>query len=282
MHHHYIVIKLTFPSLFLPVMALDDNLAAFMAELRPEHIAPLIDHTVLHALTAEKDVDRVISEAQEYGFAAVCIPARFVAYASSQLSGSSVGLATVVNFPLANDTDAAVCAATADAIRNGATEIDMVVNPSLVGSPLYAAQIRAVAQTVLDNGGQMLKVIIEAGYLSPEGVRDATQAVVSVAQDFPSLRFMTKTSTGMAQEAYLVAKYDGTKKTGARPEDLEIIYDAHRASGLGNLGIKASGGVRSFQDAGVALYAMGARSVADLHPTLYRLGTSSGVSIVKR
>ena len=187
----------------------------------------------------------------------------------------------MVNFPLANDTDAAVCAATADAIRNGATEIDMVVNPSLVGSPLYAAQIRAVAQTVLDNGGQMLKVIIEAGYLSPDGVRSATQAVVSVAQDFPTLRFMTKTSTGMAQEAYLVAKYDGTKKTGARPEDLAIIYDAHRASGLDNLGIKASGGVRSFQDAGVALYAMGARSVADLHPTLYRLGTSSGVSIVK-
>ncbi len=262
-------------------MALDDDIAAFRAELRPEHIAPLIDHTVLRALTRQADVDRVIAEAKEHGFAAICIPPRFVEYAARELAGSSVGLATVVNFPLANDTDAAVCAATADALRFGATEIDMVANPTLLGTPFYVGQIRAVAETVLDNGGKMLKVIIEAGYLSSEGIRAATEVVVSVAAQYSGLSFQTKTSTGMAQENLLVTKYDGVKKIGARPEDLEVIYDVHRASGLNNLGIKAAGGVRSFDDAALALYAMGARSAANLRPTLYRLGTSSGVSIVK-
>lgn len=282
MHHHYIVIKLTFPALFLPSMALDDNLRAFRVQVEPRHIAPLIDHTVLHALTLPKDVDRVIYEAKEYSFAALCIPPRFVGYATEQLTRSSVGVATVVNFPLANETDAAVCAATADALRHGATEIDMVANPTLVGTSSYVEQIRAVAETIQEYGGKMLKVIIEAGYLSPEGVRAATEAVVAVAAQYPKLRFQTKTSTGMAQEGLLVVKYDGVKKTGARPEDLDIIYNVHRASGLENLGIKAAGGIRSFDDAVVALYAMGARSVADLNPLQHRLGTSSGVSIVKR
>ena len=262
-------------------MALDDNLSAFMAELNPEHIAPLIDHTALHALSTTADIDRLVSEAKQYGFASICIPPRLVSYAASQFAGSSVKIATVVNFPLANDTDAAVCFATADAIRNGAKEVDMVANPTLIGTPLYAAQIHAVAQTVSDAGGEMLKVIIEAGYCTPEMVRSATEAVVCVARKFPSLCFQTKTSTGMAVEKYLVAKYDGSKKVGARVEDLHIIVEVHQACGLENLGIKAAGGIGSYQDAALALYAMGARHFSNLRSDKYRIGASSGVSIVK-
>ncbi|MFA6888592.1 MAG: deoxyribose-phosphate aldolase [Candidatus Woesearchaeota archaeon] len=251
----------------------------FLTQIQPADIAPLIDHTVLSALTSQADITRVVEEAKQHRFAAVCIPPRFVEYAAKELEGSAIGIATVVNFPLANEDIRTVSYATQLAIEAGATEIDMVANPNLVGKSAYAEQIRAVAETVKLCSGNVLKVIIEAGYLTPEQVIEAATTIAIIARDIPDLRFFTKTSTGMAVSKLLVPKYSSAGVIGARVEDLEKIYTAHQNTGV-TIGIKASGGISTFDEAAKALYAMGARYRNDLVPTMYRIGASAGVKII--
>ena len=102
---------------------------------------------------------------------------------------------------------------------------------------------------------------------------------METAHEFPRIHFFTKTSTGMALDKLLVDKY-GSKVSGARGEDLQEIAQMHASQPDLSLGIKASGGIRTFEDSLHALEAMGARTKEDFSPQRYRLGTSAGVQIV--
>ena len=245
--------------------------------IAPRDIAPIIDHTVLSPLTTHDDIDKITDEAKEYRFASVCVPGRFVSYAVERLKGTGIDVATVVNFSLANDDPKAVAYAAKLAIEQGAAEVDMVANATLVGTDAYKQNIYAVAEAVKEAGGKMLKVIIEAGYLTPGQVSKAAQAVVDVSREVEGIKYMVKTSTGFAMNKLLVAKYDGTKCKGARAEDLERMYAVTKGTGVG---LKASGGIGTFEDAGKMLYAMGVTDSSLIDPLLHRIGASKGIEIV--
>jgi len=263
-------------------------MAAYLTDVKPRDVAPLIDHTNLMPTAREADIAKLCDEAREHGFASVCITPSRVVYAAKQLAGSSVAVCTVVGFPLGATDPASKAYEAKQAIHAGASEIDMVVNNGLLYDSIlhdgsfgaYHADIVTVANAVSQSGGKVLKCIIETGYLSPQHVHRATEIVAEVAASYPSLRVYTKTSTGMAVDKLLVPKYDGKSANGARVGDLEIIAQVHATRPDLKLGIKASGGVRTFADVVLLLEAMGARTKADITPDRYRIGASASVQIV--
>ncbi len=272
----------------------------YVGSVKPHHLAPLIDHTNLMPTATKADIEKLSREAGEYNFASVCVLPPAVPYAVPVLSGSSVAVCTVVGFPL-GATYASVKAYEARAaIEAGAQEVDMVINHALLKQHEISAlrdDIATVADAVSSSGGKVLKVILDAAYHTPEQVAVATQQVLDVSLAYPAVRFFTKTSTGMELDKILVSKYSGPQK-GAREEDLRTIVgvhshfanehhddEGHVSQGLYSLefaGIKASGGIRTYEDALFMLYAMGARLDPCLQSKDYRLGTSAGVSIVKK
>jgi len=281
----------------------------YLTDVKPADLAPLIDHTCLSPTATYKDIERLCGEAREYGFASVCVHPARVELAACTLKSPDTSVCAVVGFPFGAN-DSYVKAVEAQTARTNAREIDMVVNVGLLyddtpskGESWYEPcrerygesslirdfkkDIACVAKALLPIGPSplpgrhgILKCIIETAYLTPEQVREATQAVVDVAAQFPQLHFFTKTSTGYAQDKLMVPKYDDTKCSGARVEDLEIIAAVHSSRPDLELGIKASGGIKTFEDSLRMLEAMGARSKADLNPKKYRIGTSAGVQIV--
>lgn len=215
----------------------------------PAELAGLIDHTALKPDTDEATVRRVISEALEHGFAAVCINPRWVALTAEALAGSSVKTCTVVGFPLGASTTAAKVAETQDAVQQGAQEVDMVVDIADANAgraDAVQAQIAALAAAA-HAGGAILKVILETSLLTQEAKELVCRAAEAAGADF------VKTSTGFGGG-------------GATVEDIALM---HSLVG-GRLGIKASGGVRSFEDA-VAMVNAGAT----------RIGASASVDIVE-
>ena len=235
----------------------------YLSSSPEKHLAPLIDHTNLMPTASQRDIAKLCGEAKEYGFASVCITPHHVEYAASLLSDSPVAVCTVVGFPLGATYSVVKAAEATFAIEAGASEIDMVVNHTLLqdGSSAFRDDIAAVADAVQQSGGKVLKVILEAGYHTPEQVAFATRAVLEMSQQYQGVRFFTKTSTGMEVDKCLVPKYTGPQK-GARTEDLQMILDIHSrfayevdpesaySRGFGLIaGIKASGGVRTTEDA---------------------------------
>jgi deoxyribose-phosphate aldolase len=215
--------------------------------MNPEQLAGLIDHTLLSASAVQADIERLCAEAKQYGFAAVCVNPCWVPLAAQRLADSGIGIATVVGFPLGANRSAVKAAEAMDAIRAGATEIDMVMNIGAFKSGDYAAalqDVKAVADAC--KGRAMLKVIIETCYLTEDEKKRAALLCREAGADF------VKTSTGF-----------GT--AGATVEDVALI----RAVVGPGMGIKASGGIR---DAAFArqLVAAGAN----------RLGASASVAIV--
>lgn len=209
-------------------------------------IARFIDHTRLKPETTPKDIEQLCREARRYGFATVCVNSGYVKLAARFLKGRGVGVCSVVGFPLgAMVTDAKV-AETKAAVRDGAGEIDMVMNIGLFKARRYSevvADIRAVKRAA---GKRVLKVIIETGFLSEEEKVRATKLVMEAGADF------VKTSTGFGPG-------------GATVEDVALLAGVVK----GKIGIKAAGGIRTHQQA-AELLAAGAT----------RLGTSAGVAIV--
>ncbi|KUG60256.1 deoxyribose-phosphate aldolase [Nesterenkonia jeotgali] len=215
----------------------------------PAEMAPLIDHTALKPDTDEATVRRVVTEALTHSFAAVCINPRWVTLVAAELAGSPVKTCTVVGFPLGASTTAAKLAETVEAVQLGAQEVDMVVDIAAAnaGDQSYvAAQIRALADAA-HAGGAILKVILETALLSESAKTLVCQAAEAAGADF------VKTSTGFAGG-------------GATLADITLM---HSLVG-GRLGIKASGGVRSYDDA-VAMVSAGAT----------RIGASSSLDIVE-
>ncbi|OXS57989.1 deoxyribose-phosphate aldolase [Cohnella sp. CIP 111063] len=215
--------------------------------MTPEQIAATIDHTLLLATSTERDIVRICTEAKQYGFATVCVNPYWVPTAARELAGSPVGVTTVIGFPLGASRTEIKAAEAEDAIRAGATEIDMVLNVGALKSGLNDAVKWDIEQVVQAcKGKAAVKVIIETCYLTDEEKRVASQLSKEAGADF------VKTSTGF-----------GTG--GATVEDIALI----RSVVGPEMGIKASGGVRNLEVAGKLIEA-GAT----------RLGASSSIAIV--
>ncbi len=206
-----------------------------------------IDHTILKATASSSDVQKLCEEAIEHEFYSVCVNGCYVADAKHLLQGTDVKVAAVVGFPLGAMTTAAKVFEAKEAVENGASEIDMVINVAKLkdGEFEYVEnEIRQIKEAIGDN---VLKVIIETCYLTDEEKVKACELSLVAKADF------VKTSTGF-----------GTG--GATYEDVKLMKSV-----VGdNAKVKASGGVRDKETA-QKYVELGAE----------RLGTSSGIDIVK-
>lgn len=206
-----------------------------------------IDHTVLKADTPKAKVQQIIDEAIQYDFMSVCINPTWVSFAAEKLAATDVKVCTVIGFPLGANTPTVKAFEAAEAIKNGADEVDMVINIGAAKDgdwDLVESDIQAVVDASKD---VTTKVIIETSLLTDEEKVKACQAAVRAGADF------VKTSTGFST-------------AGATVADIALM----RQTVGPDLGVKASGGVRSIADA-QAMIEAGAT----------RLGTSNGVDIMK-
>lgn len=210
-------------------------------------IAKMIDHTLLKADATKEQVKTLCEEAKEYSFASVCVNPTWVQYASELLAGTEVKVCTVIGFPLGATTSATKAFETVNAIENGATEVDMVINIGALKDKnfdLVKEDIKAVVDAA--KGKALTKVIIETSLLTDEEKEKACVLAVEAGTDF------VKTSTGFSTG-------------GATVEDIALM----RKTVGPEIGVKASGGVRSSEDTEKMIEA-GAT----------RIGASSGVAIV--
>lgn len=213
------------------------------------NIASYIDHTLLKPEASEADVLKVCAEAVEYKFKSVCVNPVWVKTVTKALKGSGVLKCSVIGFPLGATPSDVKAFEARGAVLDGADEIDMVINMASARANDKGAlvdDIRAVSE-VVHAGEAILKVIIETSMLTDEQKIIACEAAVEAGADF------VKTSTG----------FNGG---GATVEDVALM----RKTVGPDLGVKASGGVRSLADA-QAMIAAGAT----------RIGASSGIAIVK-
>ncbi|MEO8583058.1 MAG: deoxyribose-phosphate aldolase [Flavitalea sp.] len=213
-------------------------------------IASYIDHTILKPTTSPEDVKRVCSEALEYHFAAVCIPPPFVRTAKEVLKATDVRVATVVGFPFGYSVALAKLAEVKQAIKDGADELDIVINLAAMKSGSWSyleSEIELLIEPI-HAAERIAKVIIESGILSDEEIIKCCAIYTKAKADF------VKTSTGYAEK-------------GASVEAVQLM----RANLPSGIKIKASGGIRTFTFAQQLIDAG-----AD------RLGCSSGVDIIKQ
>lgn len=209
-------------------------------------IASYIDHTLLKPETTREQVMKLCVEAREYGFASVCINPAFVELAASILKNSNAKVCTVVGFPLGANATAMKVEETKLAIRDGAEEIDMVINIGALKAgddKLVGDEIRAVVEAA---EGKLVKVIIETCLLTREEKILACQLSEKAGAHF------VKTSTGFSTG-------------GATAEDVALMKEV-----VGDrLGVKASGGIRDLATAQSMIQAGAAR-----------IGSSNSVVIV--
>ncbi len=219
-------------------------------EAVPKDVAKYIDHTLLRPDATFDQITKLCNEAREFGFASVCVNPFYVRHCAGLLRGSSVKVCTVIGFPLgANATETKALEARR-AIREGATEVDMVINVGALKSgrdDLVYRDIRAVVEAAMD-GGAICKVILETALLNDDEKTRACLAARRARADF------VKTSTGFGPG-------------GATADDVALMSRA--VSGT-KMGVKASGGIRNLEDAQQMIRA-GAT----------RIGASAGVRIVK-
>jgi deoxyribose-phosphate aldolase len=214
-----------------------------------QNIARMIDHTLLKADASKAEIMKLVEEAKEYSFASVCVNPTWVKIAAEMLADTKeVKVCTVIGFPLGATTAETKAFETKNAIENGANEIDMVINIAALKDMQYdlvEADIRAVVEAA--QGKALTKVIIETCLLTNEEKVRACELSVLAGADF------VKTSTGFSNG-------------GATVSDIRLM----RQTVGPVLGVKASGGVRSREDA-LAMVEAGAT----------RIGASCGVSISK-
>lgn len=206
-----------------------------------------IDHTKLGANVSKKDIDKLIEEAIKYDFKSICVNPIWVKYANEKLKDTDVLVCTVVGFPHGAHTPVVKVQETIDAITNGADEIDMVINVSALKEKDYDTILDEIEGIKIACEDRVLKVIIETCYLTKEEIVKACELAVEAGADF------VKTSTGFGSG-------------GATLEDVKLMKDTVKDNAL----VKASGGVRTYEDA-LKMIDAGAM----------RIGTSNGVSIVK-
>ena len=212
-------------------------------------IAALIDHTILKPEATRADVVKVCREAREYRFASVCVNPYWVPVVARELAGSGVKVCTVVGFPLGATTTDTKVAETTGALRNGAQEIDMVINVGALRSGEFDTvrnDIEQVARAA-HRAGAILKVILETALLDDSQKTMASTLAKAAGADF------VKTSTGFSS-------------AGATAHDVALM----RAAVGPEMGVKASGGIRTLQDV---------RTMTAAGAT--RIGASASVKIVE-
>ncbi|AMW23921.1 MULTISPECIES: deoxyribose-phosphate aldolase [Staphylococcus] len=209
--------------------------------------AKFIDHTLLKPESTRQQIDQIIDEAKEYNFKSICVNPTHVKYAAERLNDSDVLVCTVIGFPLGATTTATKIFETEDAIKNGATELDMVINIGALKDGRFEDVQKDIEGVVGAANGKTVKVIIETVLLSDEEKVKASELAKAAGADF------VKTSTGFAGG-------------GATPEDVKLMKDT-----VGDeLEVKASGGVRSLEDF---------NKMIDAGAT--RIGASAGVQIIQ-
>ena len=206
-----------------------------------------IDHTVLKATATEDDIIELCEEAKEYNFFSVCVNSGYVSLAKKQLEGSDVKVCTVVGFPLGAMSTKAKVFETEQALKDGAEEVDMVINIGELRSKNFKKVEEEIAAIKKAVGNKVLKVILETCYLTPQEIVLASELAVKAKADY------VKTSTGFGND-------------GARMENIELMKKAVE----GKAKLKASGGVKNLDTA-----------LSFIEAGVERIGTSSGVSIVK-
>ena len=212
-------------------------------------LAKYMDHTLLKPEATAADIDRVVAEARQYGTASVCVNPYWVTRVAAGLAGSGVKTCTVIGFPLGATSTASKVAETRDATAHGAQEIDRVINIGELkagNDDAVRSDISAVANAAHE-AGALLKVIIETCLLSDEEKRRACKLSVAGGADF------VKTSTGFSTG-------------GATTADITLMRETVGPE----LGVKASGGIRTLE-AAEAMIEAGAT----------RLGVSAAVSILE-
>ena len=207
----------------------------------------LIDHTLLKPEATKAQIEKLCSEAGEYDFKSVCVNPYYVKCAKELLQGSDVLVCTVIGFPLGQNTTDIKVAETKDAIKNGADEIDMVINIGALKSKDEDYVLNEIKEIRNACKGKTLKVIIETCLLTDEEKITACKLSKEAGADF------VKTSTGFSTH-------------GATVEDVKLM----RKTVGEDMGVKASGGIR---DRETALNMVEAGAT--------RLGVSAGVAIVK-
>ncbi|EOH96568.1 deoxyribose-phosphate aldolase [Enterococcus moraviensis ATCC BAA-383] len=208
----------------------------------------MIDHTILKADAKEEDVLRIIEEAKKYEFFSVCINPCWVALAKEHLAETSVDVCTVIGFPLGANTSEVKAYEATEAINNGATEVDMVINVGALKSKQYKKVLKDI-QAVVEaaKGKALVKVIIETALLTDEEKIKVCELAKEAGADF------VKTSTGFSTGGATVADVALMRKT-VGPD----------------MGVKASGGIHNEAEA---------KAMIDAGAT--RIGTSAGVAIME-
>lgn len=213
-----------------------------------KNIGSMIDHTLLKPEATSEMIETLCKEAKEYGFFSVCVNPYYVKQVKEELKGSEVKIATVIGFPLGNTTKEVKAFESSEAIKNGADELDMVINIAALKNRDYDVveeDIKAVVDAA--NGSALVKVIIETCLLNDDEKKKACEIAKSAGADF------VKTSTGFSTG-------------GATEEDVKLMRETVGE----DLGVKASGGIRDYETAKKIVNAGASR-----------IGASSSVKIVK-
>ncbi len=215
--------------------------------MNKRELAKYIDHTLLKADATSAQIETLCAEALEHGFASVCVNSCYAGLAAKLLAGSDVAVCCVIGFPLGACTSSAKAFEAAEAVKNGAREIDMVINIGAVKDGCWDAVETDIAAVVRGiDGKALLKVIIETCLLTDEEKVAACGAAVRAGADF------VKTSTGFST-------------AGATAADVRLM----RKTVGPEIGVKAAGGIRTYADA-VAMIEAGAT----------RIGASAGIAIL--
>ena len=207
-----------------------------------------IEHTILKQDATKTEVIKTLEEAKEYNFRCVCVNPVNVKLASDYLKGTDVSVVTTIGFPLGQTTTEVKVLETIDAVKNGADEIDMVINVGKLKDAEYDYIVEDISAIKGACQGRPLKVILETDLLTTEEIKIASELSIKGGADF------VKTSTGFVKNG-----------VGAKVEDVKLMYETVKSAGLE---VKASGGVRD-KEAALAMIEAGAT----------RIGTSSGVKI---
>lgn len=211
------------------------------------NLAKMIDHTKLKADTTEADIVTLTGEAKEHGFWSVCINPVWIPFAKKELAGSDVKICTVIGFPLGANSSKTKAFETDQAIKDGADEVDMVINVGALKQAQYDVVLEDIKAVVNEAKGRALvKVIIETALLTKEEIVKVCELAVEAGADY------VKTSTGFST-------------AGATAENVKLMKDTVGDKAL----VKASGAVRTTEDA-ENMIAAGAS----------RIGASDGVKII--
>lgn len=206
----------------------------------------MIDHTLLKQDATLEQIHELCNQAIKYDFASVCVNPWYVKECYQLLKNSNVKVCTVIGFPLGSNTSEVKAYETKNAIENGASEIDMVLNVSAMKNKDFDYVLKDIQSVVKAANGNLVKVILETCLLTQEEIVKACKLAQAAQAQY------VKTSTGFSTY-------------GAKVEDVALMYQTVGKE----LKVKASGGIKTYEDA-KKMIAAGAS----------RIGTSNGVKII--